>query len=179
MELLTIDYFTFTTQHMNVLHCQRNKTNTVWFLNGTLRICSFGRNSGESVQFSNRQPIVWRSCPFAIFISSMGALTMCSLLLYVLTFKYTTCSTFKTTLWCWDDKGKQRRVSRSQDPFPGTPLQSLKLSRWSNLSRRCWAAEVGSRRGKFRVHVRGVSVIPWVPFFLLCYSQGELVQTGF
>lgn len=33
-------------------------------------------------------------------------------------------------------------------------------------------------RGNVRVDVLGVLLVPWVPFFLLCYCQGQLVQTG-
>lgn len=66
-------------------------------------------------------------------------------------------------------KGKQWRVSGSQDSFAAllhvssktiTKLEVVQLDAVEQQKR------VGGRRGKFRLHVAGVLVIPRVPFFL-------------
>lgn len=125
VKVLTVEYFMCdNTTNEDELHSE-----TLLFPNGTPQSRSFGRETegGKMLSLATgnvllQQPagnMKRQSC------CCLYLFTMCLQLLYVLTFEHTTCSTFKTTFDRHsDDKGKQWRVSRSQDSFPALLLVS-------------------------------------------------------
>lgn len=174
MELLTVDYFTFTAQqthgHVNTIGGIKQTLSDFLMahhgyavLAKTEAVKLFGSATGnvllqQSTNSMKRLPCFW-------LYQFDGALTMCLLLLYVLTFKYTTCSTFIMT------PSDAQMIKESNGLSVGAkvlfPLCLLEqrsqvvqfVKQW-HLDAVEQQKRVGGRRGKFSVHVRGVSVIP-------------------